>query len=207
MQDALVLIGPTGSGKSPLGDIFAENGLWGRRCIHFDFGAELRKIADQTTAGDFTDTEIQFVRNVLETGALLEDGDFHLAMRAVQGVLNEKNAQNADENCILVMNGLPRHVGQARDLQAILEIRAVIVLNCSAQLVQSRITENTGGDRTNRADDDMGAVNKRLEIFAQRTAPLAGFYRKNGVAILTIDVAQGATPQKIADDLAGQNPL
>jgi len=204
MQNAIVLIGPTGSGKSPLGDLLSANGLWGHRCIHFDFGAELRNIADRTTAGDFTDTEIQFVRNVLETGALLEDGDFHLAMRAVQGVLN---AQHADENCILVMNGLPRHVGQARDLQTILKIRAVIVLNCSPQLVQTRITENTGGDRTNRSDDDLEAVNKRLEIFAQRTAPLAEYYRQNAVAILSIDVAQGATPQKIAEDLARQNPL
>ena len=42
---ALLLLGPTGSGKTPLGDEIERRGLYGRRCLHFDFGASLRAAA------------------------------------------------------------------------------------------------------------------------------------------------------------------
>ncbi len=42
---AILLLGPTGSGKTPLGQALEKKGLAGRRCVHFDFGANLREIA------------------------------------------------------------------------------------------------------------------------------------------------------------------
>lgn len=39
---AMVLLGPTGSGKTPLGHVFAARGFLNRRCAHFDFGENLR---------------------------------------------------------------------------------------------------------------------------------------------------------------------
>ena len=44
---AIVLLGPTGSGKTPLGDLIERCGLWGAPCLHFDFGACLRSIVEQ----------------------------------------------------------------------------------------------------------------------------------------------------------------
>jgi hypothetical protein len=41
---ALLLLGPTGAGKTPLGDWLEAHGLWGRPCHHFDFGANLRAV-------------------------------------------------------------------------------------------------------------------------------------------------------------------
>jgi adenylate kinase family enzyme len=41
---AILLLGPTGSGKTPLGQVLEERGLWGHTCMHFDFGANLREI-------------------------------------------------------------------------------------------------------------------------------------------------------------------
>ena len=46
MNKAILLLGPTGSGKSPLGDELEANGLNGRRCLHFDFGRRLRRAAE-----------------------------------------------------------------------------------------------------------------------------------------------------------------
>jgi adenylate kinase len=203
MQGAIVLIGPTGSGKSPLGDLLASSGLWEHRCIHFDFGSELRSIASGQTTGNFNADEIQFVRNVLETGALLEDNDFHIALRAINATLI---AQNADENSILALNGVPRHVGQARDLQAVVDVRAVVMLNCSPELVGARIATNAGGDRTERSDDDIAAVTKRLKIFAARTEPLADYYRQAGANIYTIEVNQTTQPREIVDELDHLRP-
>ena len=41
---AVLLVGPTGCGKSPLGQLLERLGLKGMRCLHFDFGKRLRKI-------------------------------------------------------------------------------------------------------------------------------------------------------------------
>jgi adenylate kinase len=76
---ALLLLGPTGSGKSPLGDRLEARGLWSVRCAHFDFGANLRaEAADfgnikagDADPGEFTSAERAAILNSLATGALL----------------------------------------------------------------------------------------------------------------------------------------
>jgi len=40
---AILLIGPTGSGKTPLGDWLQAYGFCGHRCHRFDFGAKAIK--------------------------------------------------------------------------------------------------------------------------------------------------------------------
>jgi len=204
MQEAIVLIGPTGSGKTPLGELLAGRGLWGRRCVHFDFGAALRRIAAGEVSDDFDEGDIQFVRGVLETGALLEDRDFHIALRAIRSELIRRGA---DEDCIVVLNGLPRHVGQARDLEEVVDVRTVVVLNCSPEVVARRIATNAGGDRIGRRDDDIEAVIRRLEIFKMRTAPLADYYRDAGGSVETIEITETTTPQEIADELDRRESL
>ena len=51
LPHALLLIGPTGSGKTPLGELLERSGLWGRPCRHFDFGERMRRIALQSAVG------------------------------------------------------------------------------------------------------------------------------------------------------------
>ena len=68
-HEALLILGPTGSGKSPLGDYLARHGWNGRRCRHLDFGVSLREVGRGRARG-FTSDEVAFVRNVLATGAL-----------------------------------------------------------------------------------------------------------------------------------------
>jgi len=41
---AVLLLGPTGAGKTPLGEMIEARGLWGMSCLHFDFGANLRAV-------------------------------------------------------------------------------------------------------------------------------------------------------------------
>ena len=204
MQEAIVLIGPTGSGKTPLGELLADRGLWGRRCVHFDFGAALRRIAAGQAAGDFDEAEIQFVRGVLARGALLEDNDFHIALRAIR---SELAGRGADEGCIVALNGLPRHVGQTRGLRTTVDVRTVVVLNCSPEVVAKRIATNAGGDRSGRCDDDIEAVTRRLDIFRARTAPLADYYRDAGAAVWTMEITETTIPQEIADELDRRGPL
>ena len=61
-----LLVGPTGLGKTPPGDELERRGFLGRRCVHLDFGANLRRIAaaPEPEAG-FTALELQSVRDSL----------------------------------------------------------------------------------------------------------------------------------------------
>lgn len=82
---ALLLLGPTGSGKTPLGRVLEARGLAGRRCLHFDFGENLRQVVAQHKPDSLVSTtDIAFLRRVLETGALLEDDQFPLAARILR---------------------------------------------------------------------------------------------------------------------------
>ena len=73
---AMVLLGPTASGKTPLGELLEVRGLGGRRCAHFDFGECLRRVVRQGQSDVAVSAkDVQFLRGVLETGVLLEDKD------------------------------------------------------------------------------------------------------------------------------------
>jgi adenylate kinase family enzyme len=183
---AILLLGPTGSGKTPLGDMLAQEGIHGIRCLHFDFGSELRRVAsEQDTAGSFTEAEVEFVKGVLREGFLLEDDHFPLARKIFGSFIGRNGAGTGDS---VILNGLPRHRGQAEDMRDLADVEAVVVLECSAGDLLTRIKENTGGDRTGRVDDDLGLIQKKLETYRTRTAPLIEYYREHGAAVLTIPV-------------------
>jgi len=185
-HSAILLLGPTGSGKTPVGDFLAAHGLWGRRCIHFDFGSHLRRLAAaRRRPARFSPQELAVVRHSLKTGALLEDKDFPIAAKLLDAFVREKRLGPGG---LIVLNGLPRHVGQAKALARTVDVRLVVCLSCSAATVQSRIDENTGGDRTGRTDDARSEVARKLRIFRRRTAPLVGFYAARGVKIRNLRV-------------------
>ena len=192
---ALLLLGPSGSGKSPLGDSLEQEGFCGRRSVHFDFGANLRRVADGGLRGDVLSYgDVAVVRRVLRAGALLEDKDFPIAEKILLTFIQEKNIGSDD---IIVLNGLPRHPGQARDLESALDVLMVVNLECPASVVRDRIRLNSGGDRTDRVDDSPREVENRLRIFKQRTAPLLDHYRTKGVKVHNVAVAVNTTATDI----------
>lgn len=189
---ALLLLGPTGVGKTPLGHLIEQRGLWDTPFRQFDFGATLRTLVARGTPDSWVSAEdIAFLRGVLQTGALLEDAHFPLARRILESFLQQH--QDAPRTRI-VLNGLPRHVGQAASLEAIVDVRWVVSLACTAETVLARIAGNVGGDRLERTDDDPQAVRRKLEIFAQRTAPLVAHYQQRGARIFPLEVSATATP-------------
>jgi adenylate kinase len=197
---AWLLLGPTGAGKTPLGDLLQQRGLWGRRCVHFDFGANLREIAGRQRADEWiTAEDVDFVCDVLRRGALLEDKDFPLAERILRSFLA---ARHADAETRVVLNGLPRHVGQARALATVVDVEMVVELVCSPETVWERIRQNTGGDRTGRADDDQESVRRKLAIYSARTAPLVEHYRTSGCRIESIEVTGQSTAEHVREILA-----
>lgn len=195
---AILLLGPTGSGKTPLGEIIERRGLWQRDCLHFDFGANLRRlVAANRPDAWVTQRDIAFLQEVLRTDALLEDKHFPLAQRILRSFMDRRGA---DANTWIVLNGLPRHVGQARALDALLAVRCVVCLECSEETVLRRLRTNAGGDRTGRIDDDPASVRRKLAIFRERTAPLLEYYGRAS-RVETIQVTATMTAEQMWERL------
>ncbi len=199
---AVLLLGPTGSGKTPLGDRFAQNGLAGRRCVHFDFGRNLRDVVASGGRGtDLDAAELAFLAEVLNSGALLENETFHIARRIFEAFCRANDVAHED---IVVLNGLPRHAGQAADVAAFVDVRAVICLECDAATVYRRIATDAGGDRAGRDDDSRAEIAAKLRVFEKRTAPLLDRYASGGVRIVRVSVTDESTLESVVASVTAQ---
>ena len=188
---SLLLVGPTGSGKTPLGDELERRGFLGRRCVHFDFGSKLRTlVAAPEKANVLTASEFESVRTSLATGALFEDKDMPMIIKIVERFA-EARALTPDS--LLVLNGLPRHRKQAEGLAGIVAVERVVRLEATAAEIRERIRLDPGGDRVARADDGLAAVEHRLAVFRERTAPLVSYYRERGALFVEIPMTPSLT--------------
>jgi adenylate kinase len=188
---ALLLVGPTGSGKTPLGDELERRGFLGRRCVHFDFGSNLRTVAAAPErAGFLTAPELASVRTSLVTGALFEDEDLPMIVKILERFAE---ARNLTRDSLLVLNGLPRHRKQAEGLAGILAVERVVQLEASAAVIRERIRLDPGGDRASRSDDGIDAVESRLAVFRERTIPLVSYYRERAALVVEIPVTPSMT--------------
>ncbi len=195
---ALLLLGPTGVGKSPLGEALEHEGWRGRRCHHFDFGAHLRAVSEGSLRPDaLTDADVAVVKCALETGALLEDHEFPIAAAILGDFLVRRELGAGD---LVVLNGLPRHVGQAEGVEEIVSIVSVIHLAAEPAVLCERIRLNAGGDRSGRSDDVEEAVLRRIERFRARTRPLLERYADR---VLRVPIGLETGPEAVLAALAG----
>jgi adenylate kinase family enzyme len=175
-----------------------RRGFGGRRCLHFDFGANLRAAA-AGRAGEYglTAIELEIVRASLASGALFEDKDAPMIVKILRRFAEMRRLTS---DAILVLNGLPRHRSQAERIATVVDVERVISLEADAAVIRERIRLDPGQDRAQRGDDDLEAVSGRLAIFRERTEPLLDFYRRRGVPVTSIAVTAGMT----AADMYGE---
>lgn len=199
-RQAWLLIGPTGSGKSPLGDEIERRGLGGRRFVHFDFGAVLRSIAaDPGQCPGLGEAEVESVRASLASGALFEDRDLAMIVKIVEGFAAARGLGAGD---LLILNGLPRHVRQAEGLAGVFDVVRVVLLDAPAGVIGERMRRDPGGDRAGRPDGSAAAVERRFADYRERTLPLADHYRRLGVPVLAIPVTATMTAGEMRERLA-----
>ena len=183
---AILLLGPTGAGKTPLGELLQKNGLRRTKCHHFDFGAQLRKIGSvKTTPKSFANNDVDFIKHILNDNLLLDDKHFYIAEKILMSFINDNSVSKSD---LIVLNGMPRHIGQAEKMDSILKIELVVYISCTARVVYERIRNNAGGDRTGRIDDTMIDIKNKLKIFRQETVPLLKHYHTLHIPLKTIKV-------------------
>jgi adenylate kinase family enzyme len=199
---ALLLLGPTGSGKTPLGNWLETHGLGSRPCHHFDFGANLRAVVQRGACADFFGEEIHFLQDVLERGALLEDESFYLAEKILKKFIESRICTaNRARPPMLVLNGFPRHIGQAQSLEKTIHVSHVLQLECEASIIRERLQKDTGGDRQGRSDDTEELVARKLQIYRQRSQPLLAYYEARNARIILIPVGIDTQPEEIAIQL------
>lgn len=195
---AVLLMGPTGSGKSPVGALLERAG--GFR--HFDFGAELRAAARGERS--LRRGEAAYVRRLLDAHALLPDERFGIARRLLERFLAARGFDPRVER--LVLNGLPRRVGQARALAATVRVEAVVVLECDAAAAHARVARRRRGegpDHAGRPDDTPEAVARKLALYAREAGPLIAFYeRQGGVRVVRLAVGAATREEAIAAEVA-----
>jgi len=200
---AVLLLGPTASGKTPLGDALEARGLWGRACVHFDFGRVLRACALGEGGWDVTRRERGLVASLLEAGALLEDEHFPIAEKLFRVFSAQRRVGSG---ALMVLNGLPRHVGQAERMERLVRMLAVVHLRCPEETVFARIRRDAGGDRAARDDDDADRVGRKLAVFRERTEPLLAYYRERGVPLIPLEVGPETTAEAMRAELERHAP-
>lgn len=189
----IVLIGPPGAGKGTQAEKLAVHGNVPR----ITTGDLFRKaVQDKTTLG-------LKVQNYLEKGNLVPD---HVVLDLMAERMSKPDCKNG-----FVLDGFPRTLGQAAGLEkwmvkSGLHFDAAIVLEVSDDEAVTRITgrrqcsacgaayhihftppkingvcDKCKGTLTQRKDDEEGTIRRRLQVYAEETAPLVRFYDKAGL--------------------------
>ena len=189
---ALLLMGPTGSGKTPQGRLLERRG----HGVHFDFGHELRRAAKD---GTIPAADAALVRRLLNTHALFPEERFDVAAAILHAFIDRTRAGTGSAR--LILNGLPRHVAQARDMEDLSDVRHVVVLDCDPETVRRRIAQRgcgVGLDHVGRDDDHPDAVARKLRVYAEETAPVVGYYlERPGTDVLRLTVAPDTGDESI----------
>lgn len=194
--EAILLVGPTGSGKTPLGSEIEKRGLFGKRAHHFDFGSNLRAVANFQLP--LPERDINLIRKILYEGRLLKPEEFYLAESILKAFLHSRDFSPED---ILILNGLPRNQFQAEKLTEKVYFKGIIHLSIEISVLKERLTIDPAGDRKGRTDDSEEYLVKKLEWFQRETLPMLQYFQSKGTEILELRVEKTDTGSSLYDKL------
>ena len=161
-----IMFGPPGAGKGTHAATVREK----YNLCHLSTGELLRaEIAKGTELG-------LHAKSLIDKGSLVPDS-------VVEGMI-EKQFNEVKGVAGFLLDGFPRTLGQARDLDAILakrgeEVTAVISLMISDETVKQRIAHRAAIE--GRADDaSEETINNRIKTYHTQTEPLIEYYKAKG---------------------------
>lgn len=170
----LILLGPPGAGK----------GTQAQRLVA-DFGYAQLSTGDMLRAAIAAGSEMgNKVKDIMERGDLVSDD-------IVVGIISER-VEAPDCAKGFILDGFPRNGAQAEALDKMLDEKGMkldVVVSLEVvekdlfARIEQRAKETEGGPR---ADDNVDALKKRLEIYHEQTAPLIKYYGDQGV-LKTVD--------------------
>ena len=173
----LIFLGPPGAGK-------------GTQAARIEAAYEIPQLStgDMLRAAVAAGTDIgKQAKDIMARGDLVPD-------EVVVSIISER-IQAADCANGFILDGFPRNVLQARALDGVLveksiDLDAVIELAVDPEILIARILkraqEAPGGPRD---DDTEEALQHRLRVYEEQTAPVADFYAEKGI-LRTLDGMQ-----------------
>jgi adenylate kinase len=185
----LILVGPPGAGK-------------GTQAVHL---AAHYSIPHISTGDIFRANLKEGTPLGLQAKSYMDKGE--LVPDSVTNAMVKDRLTHADTASGFLLDGFPRNVAQAEVLRAILAekktpIDAVLELSIENSEIITRLSgrrtcrgcgkvfpgnldkcDACGGELYQRDDDKEEVIARRLEVYAEQTAPIIAFYRHEGLLI------------------------
>ena len=173
----VIFLGPPGAGK-------------GTQAQRIEDAFDIRQLStgDMLRAAVAAETDIgQQDKNIMARGDLVPD-------EVVVGIISDRIEEDDCKNGF-ILDGFPRNIAQAEALDAMLAdkniaLDGVVELAVDPEVLIGRILkraeESAGGPRE---DDTEEALQHRLRVYEEQTAPVAEFYASKGI-LKTLDGMQ-----------------
>lgn len=168
MSVRLILLGPPGAGKGTQAVQLAEK-----------FGIPAISTGDIFRANVAERTELgQTAQRYMDAGEYVPD-------EVTNAMVADRLAQD-DARVGFLLDGYPRTEPQVEELDTMLadagvELDAVIELTADNDEVVARLLKRA--EDQGRADDTESVIRRRLEVYADQTAPLVRIYTERGLLI------------------------
>ena len=173
----LIFLGPPGAGKGTQAQRIEET-----------FGIPQLSTGDMLRAAVAAESEIGLkAKDIMARGDLVPDA-------VVVGIIADRIEQDDCANGF-ILDGFPRNVTQAEALDVMLsdkkiDIDAVIELVVDPEVLIGRILKRAEESADGpRQDDTEEALQHRLRVYEEQTAPVADFYAGKGI-LRTLDGMQ-----------------
>jgi len=183
----LVVFGPPSAGKGTQAQKLSQK----YRIPQVSTGDLLRKaVADQTPLG-------KKVKSYLDEGRL---GPDNLIVQLINDRVSKPDCSGG-----YLLDGFPRTMGQAKELEKMTDIDLVLSINVDPEILVERavgrrscpkdgsvyhvtfnppkkglVCDKCGSKLVQRDDDKEETVRNRLKVYQEQTAPLIEYYRKKG---------------------------
>lgn len=182
---AILLFGAPGSGKGTQGKVLGA--LPGFH--HFAMGDCFRSMDKQSRMG-------QLFAQYSKGGGLVPD-EFTIELWQEAMQKRSQSAQFNEKTDILLLDGIPRTLAQARLLDDRIEVLSVVYLICNnVEEIVSRLRKRA--ELEGRPDDtDEEVIRHRLDVYEEVTRPVLEFYPRNKV----VRVNAVRKPEDVTADL------
>ena len=141
----------------------------------------------QISTGDILREEVKSKTDLgMSAKAIMDKGD--LVSDDIILSIIEKRLSNPDCDNGFILDGFPRTLNQAIELEKILKklhinIDKIIEINVKDEILLQRIISRALETNNNRADDNSNVLKNRIEIYHKDTKPVLKFYNDMGKLI------------------------